>query len=42
MALLKVGVNVLNNIVILVRVLRINPFAIPGIIKEFKKSLGKR
>jgi hypothetical protein len=42
MALLKVKVNILNNIATLIRVLKTNPFAILGIIKEFKKSLGKR
>jgi hypothetical protein len=42
MALLRVGVNTLNNMAILVRVLGTNPFAILDIIKEFGKSLGKR
>jgi spore coat polysaccharide biosynthesis protein SpsF (cytidylyltransferase family) len=42
MALLKVGVNILNNMAILVRVLGTNPFIIPDIVKEFGKSLGKR
>jgi hypothetical protein len=42
MALLRVGVNALNNIATLVRVLRINPFTMLGIIKEFRKSLEKR
>jgi hypothetical protein len=40
--LLKVKVNALNNIATLVRVLGINSFIIPGIIKEFGKSLEKR
>jgi hypothetical protein len=42
MALLRVGVNALDNITILVRVLGANPFTILDIIKEFRKSLEKR
>jgi hypothetical protein len=42
MALLKVGVNALNNMATLVRVLGTNSFIILGIIKELGKSLGKR
>jgi hypothetical protein len=42
MALLRVGVDVLNSMATLVGVLGINPFVILGIVKEFGKSLEKR
>jgi hypothetical protein len=41
-ALLRVGVNALNSVATLVEVLGTNSFVILGIVKEFKKSLGKR